>query len=481
MVVAFYEPYAINTPHYETCLELMQKYLDAGDKVILLYCNGDLTSCDVNKDHNPIICLKCISKRTNGLKLLNKKIIVKRLVGSGYNNTKEDFVNKFNDLNSLYYENFDVGYGVSSSIISMTRNPTININEQNKLIEKLIFSSILVYNAINDFLSKNDTDKLYIFSGRFCILRAALRACQKNNVDCYMHERGSNHNKYSLTKNNLLHEIKPFQERMQLKWETYEKENALIEAKKFYLARRDGEIGNWYSFTKTQVKGKLPPGFDAKKMNLGIFVSSEDEFAAIGKEWKNNLYESQLDGVRKIIRSIKNSKLNVHLYIRIHPNLKNVKKDIIAPWYELKNDFVDIISPQSDISSYTLLDNCDKILTFGSTIGIEASFWDKPSILCGNSFYKGLGSTYEPENHKEVTELILTSILKPLRKEGALKYGLYVANFGEPFIYYKPYDVFKGRFKRKEVSYNKLLDILPKVKLLRHFMYYYFNKQVSKK
>jgi hypothetical protein len=77
MNILVFAPYAINTPHFETELEIIQNHLDSGDRITLLACNGNLLTCDVNLSHNIAVCLKCIGRRLDGVKKLSNNIEIK--------------------------------------------------------------------------------------------------------------------------------------------------------------------------------------------------------------------------------------------------------------------------------------------------------------------------------------------------------------------------------------------------------------------
>src|SRR5690606_20179770 len=134
-------------------------------------------------------------------------------------------------------------------------------------------------------------------------------------------------------------------------------------------------------FTDTQTQNKLPDNFDPSKTNIAIFNSSEDELKVI-EDWKNDIYSSQNDAITSIVKNyLKNP--DFHFYLRVHPNLGKLDN---AQSKEIeKMDFknLTVIPAFSKIDSYALMDACDKTITFGSSIGLEATYWRKPSILFG--------------------------------------------------------------------------------------------------
>lgn len=110
-----------------------------------------------------------------------------------------------------------------------------------------------------------------------------------------------------------------------------------------------------------------------------------------------------------------------------------------------------VIDAESDISSYDLLFNCEKILSFGSTVGIEAVYWGKPSIQLGHAYYNDLCATYKPFTHTKAIEMIIAK-LSSMDKTPSLIYGYYFNSFGIPFKNYSPIGLFDGLYLGKNIA-----------------------------
>jgi hypothetical protein len=116
---------------------------------------------------------------------------------------------------------------------------------------------------------------------------------------------------------------------------------------------------------------------------------------------------------------------DLHFYLRIHPNLKGVTHRDHMDLYQLKQyPNITIIPPESMVSTYALMDACEKVVTFGSTTGVEASYWGKPSILVGRSYYEMLDACYHVKSKEELAEA-LKAQLAPKDRLGADKYGYF--------------------------------------------------------
>jgi len=452
MKIAVLSSHILWAQHYETELEIMQKHLDEGDQVIQMVCNRTYGICDTNLNRSLAKCLACVSKRKHGISLLEGNV---REVDLFSLLTQDDF-SEAKTIQSVFLnlellqeyeiENFPIGYAVGSTLVSLMRNSAIDLSERKSDIENLLKYALLTYRGALHFLKSEKPDRVYIFNGRFPYPRAVLSACQKLGIACYIHERGFNIFHYELYKNRLPQDLIYIQERIEELWKNAKEPERSEVGKSFFSDRRIGREQGWVSFIKGQEDGQLPLNWDSQKHNIVIFNSSEDEFVSCTDDWKNKLYMSQYDAIRRIASDLANDP-EIKIYLRAHPNLIRASDAEKAELDSLRKENLIFIPPDSKISSYALLDHASVVLTFNSTVGIEATYWDKPSVLAGPSLYDRLGSNYLPATHEEVLALLRTRNLKPMPKEGAIKYGYYFNSFGLSFNYFKPEGFAEGKFK----------------------------------
>ncbi len=477
MKVFFFEPYALAIPHFETALELVQFHINRNDQVNLYYCSADLNSCEANYKHSLAVCLQCISRRRLGLDVIegqgkiNKANFV-NLSKSEWaliHNWKKRFAN-LDELKAFRYDNIDIGMAVASSLISYRRNPEPDLNADAYLIDRLFKASLKVYLSFKKLLLDDKPDLVYLFNGRFSNIRPVVRLCELRNIRYKIHERGSNKSKYSLSENHLPHEYHAFYKLVEEFWQENGQNPSFKTADTFFQDRRAGKEQAWHSFVGLQKQGQLPENWQPAKRNIVIFNSSEDEFAAIGDTSKRKLFNSQLAGI-KIVADLVSSHQEICVHVRMHPNLKGVNNSTVAGLYEIASQNIHVIPPDSSISSYELIDSADLIITFGSTIGIEATYWGKPSVLIGEAFYKDLGSTYNPATIVELENLVLTAT-KPIDKLGAYKYGFYIANYGIEYNWYNAEGLFKGEFRGERIAPPGWIDKFLRAKPLSAIVNY---------
>lgn len=234
-------------------------------------------------------------------------------------------------------------------------------------------------------------------------------------------------------------------------------------ASKWFIDKRNGLDVEWVSYTKDQQRDLLPKGFDQSKHNIAIFNSSINEYCSV-ENTQNTLYKDETEALRQMFDHYKNDK-NIHFYLRIHPNLKNLENTQIKELREIaaKNySNVTIIWPEDKIDTYALLLASNKIITFFSTVGVEACFWQKPSILSGRAFYEDLDCCYKPQSHNELMKMIKQD-LPAKDKIEAIKYGYWQADRGHDYMRYKPDSHFEGTFLG--VSMQPKLTFITKIKI----------------
>jgi hypothetical protein len=452
MNVAIFTSHLLLASHYETELEIILKHQKNGDQITQLVCNKELPSCDANPYHQQEACERCVSKRINGYDVLAPGMHVQSFLQLSVEDKKKisSLRTKFSsiqDLQSLWIDNYEIGYSIASSLISLSRNP--NPVLEPRLIERYIISCAGVYFSMLNYLRANHTDVVYTFNGRFSHTKAVLRACNKLGVKCLLHERGNSVNYYSLFENTSIHDLMNTHSLIEKAWAEADPEARERIAKDWYTTRIGGKMQNWFSFLADQVI-ELPEDWDRSKRNIIICNSSEDELASLGDDWKNALYKNQLEGITRIIADGASIE-NTHFYLRIHPHLAKVANEDVKQVAALKANHLTVIPATSKLSTYHLVKEADKTITFGSTIGMEATFLRKPSICAGKSFYHYLNGTYSPSDHAELMQLLAEN-LEPKPLEEALKFSYFFGTFGIPFKHYVPEDFDKGTIRGKRIE-----------------------------
>jgi len=123
-------------------------------------------------------------------------------------------------------------------------------------------------------------------------------------------------------------------------------------------------------------------------------------------------------------------------------------------WFdeELRSRVV-LVPSSSKMSSYELIDLADLVVCYGSTVGIEAAYWQRPVLLLGNSFYDRLGAAVVPATTAEsVAEALSMLESLPIDRSSCLPYGFYAFCHGFEYDLYKPKSLFEGSFMNVQLQ-----------------------------
>jgi hypothetical protein len=457
MKVLFFSKQGLHPLHLGTELELMKSLLDEGHEVFSLICNSDLQSCYSNPSHNIIACSICSARSLVFFKRIGvnpKNIFHLKNFKEASNITIPNF-SSLKDILNFHYKGINIGRGVASSTISIERDYEITAKkQQNELLEFQLKTAINAMLNFEYYLDQLQPDFVYLFNGRFAELHPLKEICKKRGIDFYTFERASSNSKYQTFKNSVTHSISTRKELMEDLWNNSKIDDASKAriAESWFNDKRLGKAKNNKNFLDKQTRDKIPNELikNNSKSNIAIFNSSEDEMKAIG-EWDTHLYDYQNHAIKSIIERFQ-SNSNYHFYLRIHPNLGKVDNKQTSELKSFSSPNLTIIKPFDDVDTYALIQACDKVISFGSTTGIEATYWGKPSILFGRSFYEQIGAAYEPQSYEELEALIKSNDLKPKPKESTYKYGFFLQSYGIPHQYFFFNDKHNSSFEGKKLK-----------------------------
>ncbi len=465
MKVLFYKPFMVYNPRVVRMIEEIETEIQKGNEIFFIGCNGELIDgCLDNPLRSKIACASCKYFRKHDLSLLSKKI--KTYSISDFLSLKKPYkldwqYNNVNEIKKLEYKGVDVGYAALSAYIQLTRNHIPKITSEFKtFFNRYLDTGAYVTDFISEALDKIQPDLVNVFNARIHSRRPVLRVCQQKKINCNVLEHTGIVNnricKKIVFKNCLPQDITFNTQFIKDTWNNSKllEDEKIRVSSEFYLKQSKGVFTTHKSFVKGQKLGLLPKNWDSKKKNIVIYNSSDDEMASLGFEWEFKLSHSKVYTIERMLENFLEK--DFHFYLRIHPNLGGLRYNYLSELYNLNSyKNITIIAPESKISSYELLKKCDKAVSFGSSMGIEAVFWGKPSILLGSSMYMNLGSNYIPKTHDELFEMIEQE-LPPKDKKAALM-----------FIFFR---LFKGKdFKYFNPNYDKLHEIKVKNKLIVSF------------
>lgn len=441
-----------------------------GNQVFFLLCNRNFRYCGCNMHGSPFKCFRCeryakglLKKCSPSIKVIEMDKHLMEALDEEVDKIKFEY-HSVKEIKSLVYKGAKVGMGCLSAFISHSRNNNPLIDDEfrayfDKVLRKGCLYAEFQYRMIKEI----QPDRVQLFNGRFMETRPASDIAIQNHILLRSNEQWRVFPHRFIKRqfyNALPHSIEANHNWFESMWKDeyipqVEKERI---GRRFFESKYTHAFGGDKDYTAKQIAAKLPENWDNTKKNYVIFNSSEDEFTAIGGEYEERkVFNSQYDGVAYIASLLKNRK-DVNIYLRIHPNLAKIKykyhTDLLSLGEKYDNLFV--IPGDSDVSSYALMREGYRVITFGSTTGIEATYMGKTVIALCINWFSGLDISYNPTTVEEAEQLILAENLSPKPQTEAIKFGYFIMNLNLPSFSFFDYNISDFRFLGRTLRRYKL-------------------------
>jgi hypothetical protein len=434
--VLIYSHVALWGVHHAQTVELALNHLEQNDNVYLLSCLGALKSCPANSFHDEALCNRCKKQSSYTIKTILEGRVrnIELILDEGGIKKILPALISIESVKSFAFDGVPIGELVLSQLVNDARDSYLDFSDENlsRRAAQLCSNAIALYESAKEVIRQNSIDIVYAWNGRRCSDGPVLYAARNEGKQFFAYISGGRKNTYMMFPSLKIHDLsynKSLVESVYLEVKersTYD-EFAKMAGEFFDICRYGGgdhpgsvffgSVFNKYTDSNLPVK---------RKKRLVIFTSSYWEYFAMG-DWLEGEYpyanSNFYEGIKEIL-SDQRIKEKYEIITRWHPNLVNAgdyERNAILKVIEGHKDVLQF-PPEDKVNSYALLESADVVITFGSTIGIEAVYYGRPSILLGPAMYEDAGSCYRPKTHEELVAL-LDGEIEPLDKLGALKYG----------------------------------------------------------
>jgi hypothetical protein len=406
--VILHAAYPIWRKHLLVAMARAKELQDEGTQVLLTYCNATNGTCAVNLAGNALTCAVCRSRvrqtaeqngitavplstsETHGLSLTEKK---------------------------------DLAEGVKSAIISEFRQlpDEAAANPILRMVKRRYFkTSCGLLTSVKSLIKSTAWTRVEVFNGRHACSRFIITAANSASVPFNTLEV-TGRGRPIIFEGHTAHSRVKLQERMM-------RIPVDMELAKKWFERRRKPSAN--KFAKKHSAEFVPPEQGAFRRKITIFLSSQDEFEALGPEWK-----SPFPNYDTVIRETCVKNPDYLFCIRFHPNQASMVTDVkgmFADIEQLPNTIV--YYPLDTANTYKLIEWSDVVVTFGSTVTAEACWAGTPAIMLGPSLYDQMGLSYNPRNMDEYLPM-LRQDLQPLPQHRAAPIAMYSELDGSPMRY----------------------------------------------
>lgn len=380
------------------------------------------------------------------------------------------------DFSNLRIGKVNPGPAIANEFVTITKSRNSSPAKNLSLIRAMLQSYLEVFSATQLFIFQKSIEKLFLFNGRFLHERAAWDAGKICNIHVLIFET---------TRDNLHIRHQGFHDRVNNQRLMLEHWNALTASEIDRVKVSD----QWFANLRGAKNPFSTDNFQSaeiQKPYILYFSNSDDEAVGFWEHWSQHL-GTQVECVKELIRII-DAQNEFYLVIRLHPNLATKPMSDQAEWLDLPNsEKVRVINPSDPISSYSLIQGSQAVITFGSTIGIEAAYMSKPVMVLADCKYDELGFAFKPTSWEAVKQWIGNSKLVTeyeLYEKKTLSriFGFFVFTGGRRFKYANLEEIGWGAWAVKDFigySWNESSIVKFYRKALLRFKLWRFIRKVK--
>lgn len=329
------------------------------------------------------------------------------------------------DLDSLFaldFEGITPGPAISNALAFETKGKIEKLDAHRTALRKLLISYLEVYFLASAVINKQDYKSVVVYNGRFLHERAVWDACKSLNQEVVLFETIRERFHYRLNQGFHNHFIN-----QQAMIDHWNESKLTLDSKVVIGSKYFKDL----SSSKNDFYNPPSDSFPTKKRNIVFFSNSDDEYVGFRE---NGIPPDQLKTIIQVAEYISRIK-EYDFIVRLHPNLKNKSLSEQKRWRVLSEiREIQLFDQFSNQDSYELLRNSNGVITFGSTIGLEASFSEIPSLVFGECSYGRLGAVDTVANFEEfaswIQALPLSEEQLQLRKRGACIRGFWLETGG---------------------------------------------------
>lgn len=409
---------------YGTFFEVIYKLKSESKNVIPCLIVGDRQVPRLNKISKFIKEKLGIEKNSiytyGGLESLSKKKIDK------INDFSESVLNNVYDIESLqkiHYNGINIGIPVASSLIMKKLCSEPSIEDNQSLIKNYIKYSAFNCEASTMFLKNKPYDHCYVYNGRTYNTYPLTCVIDENKI--FYYERNGKNKELLRIQRGRIHDNLHNSELALDFWKTSQGHYKKNTAKRYFIQNKKNIFTDNFS---------QKCALNTSKKIISYFTSSDDEISSLHPSIiTSKLFPNQKNAVDAIITWVSIQTKYIFV-IRVHPHLEKKCTFDRNYWNNLSGKNVFIIPSFSSIDSYHLLNISDKVISYGSTIGIEATFYGKPSISLKYNNYSNHDAVYEPDSYEQLIDF-LEQPLEPKNKKNCFPLAYFRMKYGAKFLF----------------------------------------------
>lgn len=342
-------------------------------------------------------------------------------------------IDSIESLREFRFDGAPLGLGITSSLIRHMRTLHPDFEQSRELIDHLLGNSIAAFEMARNVIQRFEPAAVLVYNGRLACSKAIVEAARSAGAEVLYQEVGATHERFYLS-NRPPQSAVNARAMLRESWANAGSDRESVAAS-FFTRGRGGEPLRSSEYSREQIPGRSISRVGRRR--IVYFVSSDDEHAAVEEGLEQFLFESQRCAATWLAHWVRDRPA-FELVIRVHPRMRQFLAGELAWWDSLAGGNVTTVPADSPVDSYALAASADVVVCYRSSVGVEATYMGKVSMLLGDSLYRGLDCVYEPRTLAELEEMLEDVDLPPKPRENCLPFGYDRMTNGTPYRFVGP-------------------------------------------
>ncbi|MEI7474103.1 MAG: hypothetical protein WCK67_04930 [bacterium] len=411
-----------------------------GHDVTSIYCDYKLPVCGMeNNNIKRCSCIECKQKAKTFFDAFNIKVdgLSKLADEHEINKIIKDIkVLAINEMFKYEYKSIPVGKLTETDLPQYFLGIINPAENESKCRQILISGAILAYFA-DKLIEKYKPDTIVLSNGKSLAYSYLYHLAKSMNIKVVTwEETGFIPGGYVFNTNNYANEF-----HLEEIWADISNEVVKEEERNFVA----NYFKNWETGKTMPFKYYTTPISDINEIKTALNIDSNKKIITImtNLTWDTSAlgrdiaFTSMLDWIYSTIDYVLENKETLQLIIRVHPAEKKIPmiyqggkttNQFITEHYGTIPEGVYLIEGDSEISSYTLIENSNISVVYTSTLGLEMALKGKNILVAGDVHYRDKGFTTDILSKEQMLDIFnnMNTFNKTISKEQqdlAIKYA----------------------------------------------------------
>jgi len=392
-----------------------------GAQVDILLCDGLLAACQLTEIQNvsPLElaeadkqprCATCHPAGQSAFGPLGLPIHwLGELLGRGQSENAERIASevRVEDFSGFKLNNLAVGEHALAGVLRyFARGDLESEPHAQRMAQMYLKSAILTIQAVTNLVESEQFDIAVFNHGIYVPQGLIAEVCRQQDVKIVTWNPAYRKNSFVLSHGDSYHHTmisEPTDSWTNMPWD-HDSEREIVD----YLNTRRHGTQDWIWFhdepQEDASKIEKETGLDFSRPVIGMLTNVMWDAQL---HYKSNAFSNMLEWVLRSIEHF-SGRPELQLAIRVHPAevrgsvpSRQPLVDEIEKAFPTLPSNVKLIPPESQISSYTLVENCDAVTIYNTKMGIEAACMGVPVIVAGEAWIRGKGFSNDADSPKE--------------------------------------------------------------------------------